>query len=210
MCVSCHQRETGRATSKKLLEQIVRFFKRIYNHIKNFFVIFTYLSEIMTMKRPLITIATILTVILFSAVSCADNEPFVNIKAIEWQIYTEIKSHRINNGVPTENPFAHQFIMVKEAQLFSAKQAATVSDPDTTGISIHWDIIHDKIAGGYNDMTLLQSTTSTSAEEIVAYWASDSTTNAMMLKDYSQCGVGVEYGNGTVAYVTVLLMKVDS
>ena len=161
------------------------------------------------MKRSILTLTTILTIILFSSVSCADNEPFVNIKAIETQIYKEIQSHRIENGVSKDDPFVHQFIMVKEAQVFSAKLAYAASGLDTTGIAIHWDVIHDKTAGGYNDLTLLQSTTSTSAEEIVAYWASDSTTNAMMLKDYSQCGVGVEYGTGTVAYVTVLMMKID-
>ena len=162
------------------------------------------------MKRSILTLTTILAFFLLTALSCGDKEPFTNFKPIETQIYNEIKSHRINNGVPSEDPFVQQFIMGKEAQLFSAKLAYAESDLDTTGIGIHWDIIHDKIAGGYNDMTLLQSTSSTSAEEIVAYWASDSTTNAMMLKDYSQCGVGVEYGNGTVAYVTVLMMKVDS
>ena len=162
------------------------------------------------MKRLLIILTSIVAFIMLIAVSCADNEPFVNIKSIETQIFNEIKSHRIENGVSKDDPFVHQFIMVKEAQLFSAKLAYAESGLDTTGIGIHWDVIHDKIAGGYNDLTLLQSTTSTSAEEIVAYWASDSTTNAMMLKDYSQCGVGVEYGNGNVAYVTVLLMKVDS
>ena len=161
------------------------------------------------MKRSILTLTTILAFFLLTALSCGDKEPFTNFKPIETQIYNEIKSHRINNGVPSEDPFVQQFVMGKEAQLFSAKLAHAASGLDTTGISIHWDVIHDKI-GGYNDVTLLQSTKSTSAEEIVAYWTSDSTTNVMMLKDYSQCGVGVEYGNGSVAYVTVLMMKVES
>ena len=159
------------------------------------------------MKRTFFTLTPILALFLLAASSCGDKEPFVNIKAIETQIYNEIKSHRIANGLPSE-PFVHQFVMVKEAQLFSAQLAYSGSGLDTTGISVHWDIIHDKI-GGYNDMTLLQSTNSTSATDIVANWTSDSTTNALMLKDYTQCGVGVEYGTGSVAYVTVLMMKVD-
>ena len=162
------------------------------------------------MKRLLITLAPILAIILFSTVSCADNEPFINIKTIETQIFNEIKSHRISNGIPAEDPFVHQFIMVKEAQLFSAKLAYSGSGLDTTGISVHWDIIHDKIAGGYNDLTLIQSTNSTSAADIVANWTSDSTTNVLLLKDYSQCAVGVEYGSDQLTYVTVLMMKVDS
>lgn len=161
------------------------------------------------MKRTFITLTSIIVLFHFIALSCADNEPFVNIKAIETQIYNEIKSHRTANGIPAEDPFVHQFVMVKEAQLISAKLAYSSSGLDTTGISEHWDIIHDKI-GGYNDMTLIQSTSSTSAADIVANWTSDSTHNAMLLKDYTQCGVGVEYGNDDMTYITVLMMKADS
>lgn len=138
--------------------------------------------------------------------SCEDSEPFVNVKAIENSIYNEIKSYRESNEV-TGN-FVHQFVMVKEAQLISAKMAFGEQELDTTGISDHWDIIHDKI-GGYNDLTLMQSTTETEPAEIVAAWTADSATNAMILGDFSQCGVGVEYDNASVAYITVLMMLVD-
>lgn len=148
----------------------------------------------------------VVIVFLFSlTLSCEDPEPFVNIKAIESAIYNEIKAHRETNGV-TGN-FVHQFVMVKEAQLISARRANS-TDPDTTGIGDHWKIIHDKI-GGYNDLTLLQTTSSTDASEIVAAWTADSATNAMMLEDFSQCGVGVEYDASNVAYVTALMMLVD-
>ncbi len=160
------------------------------------------------MKRTILTLTPVLAFFLFTALSCGDKEPFVNIKGIETQIYNEIKSYRIANGIPAENPFVHQFIMVKEAQLFSAQLAYSSSGPDTTGITVHWDIIHDKI-GGYNDLTLLQITNSTAAADIVANWTGDSATKAMMLKDYSQCGVGVEYDNDQLAYITVLMMKAD-
>ena len=161
------------------------------------------------MKRSILTLTPILAFFLLNAMSCNDNEPFVNIKAIETQIFNEIKSHRTANGIPAEDPFVHQFVMVKEAQLISAKLAYSGSGLDTTGISVHWDIIHDKL-GGYNDLTLIQSTSSTSATDIVANWTTDSTHNAMLLKDYTQCGVGVEYGSDDMTYVTVLMMKVDS
>jgi hypothetical protein len=161
------------------------------------------------MKRSILTLAPVLAFILFNAMSCDDNEPFVNVKAIETQIFNEIKSHRTTNGIPTEDPFVHQFVMVKEAQFISAKLAYSDSGLDTTGISEHWDIIHDKI-GGYNDMTLIQSTSSTTAADIVANWTSDSAQNAMLLEDYTQCGVGVEYGADQLTFVTVLMMKVDS
>jgi hypothetical protein len=160
------------------------------------------------MKRSILTLAPVLAIILFIAMSCADNEPLVNVKAIETQIFNEIKSHRTTNGIPAEDPFVHQFLMVKEAQLISAKLAYSSSGLDTTGISEHWDIINQ--LGGYNETTLIQSTSSTSAADIVANWTNDSTHNAMLLGDYTQCGVGVEYGSDEMTYVTVLMMKVDS
>ncbi|MCA1747035.1 MAG: hypothetical protein LC655_05010 [Bacteroidales bacterium] len=159
------------------------------------------------MKRSILTLAPILAFFLLTTLSCAKNESFTKIKDIEWQIYLEIKAHRINNGISPENQLVHQLMMGKEAQLFSAKLANSNSGLDTTGISVHWDNIH--LLGGYNDLTLIQSTNSTSATDIVATWTSDSTTNAMILKDYTQCGVGVEYGSDNMAYVTVLMMKVD-
>jgi hypothetical protein len=163
------------------------------------------------MKRSILILIPILAFFLFNGMSCDDNEPFVNVKAIETQIFNEIKSHRIANDIPAEDPFVHQFVMVKEAQLISAKLAYSSSGSgiDTTGISEHWEIIHNKI-GGYNDLTLMQSTNETTAADIVANWTSDSTHNAMLLEDYTQCGVGVEYGPDELTYVTVLMMKADS
>lgn len=138
--------------------------------------------------------------------SCGDDEPFINIKSVESAIYQEIRYHRETNGVT--GSFVHQYVMVKEAQLFSARMANTGSGLDTTGIGDHWYIIHDKL-GGYNDLTLLQSNTSDVAAEIVAAWTSDSTTNAMMLGNFTQCGVGVEYDVSGVAWITVLMMLID-
>ncbi len=158
------------------------------------------------MKRSIVILSSVIAFFVFSSTSCGDDEPFVNIKAIESQIFNEIDAYRIANGIPDENPFVHQFVMVKEAQIFSAGMEST--GLDTTGISDHWQIIHDKI-GGYNDLTLIQATNEGTAAGIVANWTSDSTTASLMLKDYSQCGVGLHTGSDNVNYVTVLMMKVD-
>ncbi len=158
------------------------------------------------MKRTVRILAMVVFFLSPGTQSCEDSEPFVRIKGIENSIYNEIKSYRESNEV-TGN-FVHQFVMVKEAQLISARIAQGDQTLDTTGISDHWAIIHDKI-GGYNDLTLMQSTTETDPAAIVAAWTADSATNAMILGDFSQCGVGVEYDNANVAFVTVLMMLVD-
>jgi hypothetical protein len=160
------------------------------------------------MKKSIFILSSVVAFVLFGSLSCEDTGPHVTVKTIESQIYNEIKAHRIANGIPETSPFVHQFVMVKEAQLFSASMAVGTNDVDTTGIFVHWDIIHDKL-GGYNDLTLLQSTNSTTAADIVSNWTQDTDTNALILEDFSQCGVGVEYGENQVAYITVLMMKVD-
>jgi len=160
------------------------------------------------MKRSMWAITTLLTLLLLVPTGCGDDEPFVTTKVIESQIYSQIKSYRESNG--KTGPFVQQFIMVKESQLFSAKMAAGVNDVDTTGIRLHWDIIDDKLWGGYNQVTLVQSTGDQTAAAIVENWIEDLTIEPLLLGEYTQCGVGVEYDTLQVAYVTVLLMKVDS
>lgn len=160
------------------------------------------------MNRSMWVITAIFAFLLLIPAGCGDDEPFVTTKVIESQIYSQIKAYRENNG--KAGPFVQQFIMVKEAQLFSAKMAAGVNNVDTTGIRVHWDIIDDKLWGGYNQVTLVQSTEDQTASAIVQNWIGDLTLEPLLLGDYTQCGVGVEYDAANMAYVTVLMMKIDT
>lgn len=159
------------------------------------------------MKRSALILISMLLFTFMGTVSCEEEEPWISIKGIETQIYNEIKAHRTANG--KEGPFVHQPIIVKEAQIFSAKMAIGAIPVGTDGINEHWTIIHDKI-GGYNDLTLIATGTNVTAAEIVAAWKGDSAINAAILGDFTQCGAGVEYDSSQVAYVTVMMMKVDS
>jgi hypothetical protein len=159
------------------------------------------------MNRSLLAVSAAILCVMLTLTACGDSEPFVNIKVIESRIYGEIKTFREANQ--STGPFVQNYPMSREAQLFSAKMASGLNSVDTTGIYVHWDIIHDKF-GGYNDMTLLQSTTDATAAAIVENWTEDPDDAQRLLGDYTQCAVGVEYDTNQVAYVTVLLMKIDS
>jgi len=158
------------------------------------------------MKRTIIILTSVLAYFVFSAVSCGDPEPFVNVKSIESQVYQHIKIYREANG--QTGAFVENYPMVQEAQLFSITMIYNDTGVDTTGISIHWDEIHNKF-GGYNDLTLLQATPDASAADIAANWTEDTAVNQLLLGDFTQCGVGIEYSADQIAYVTMLLMKVD-
>jgi hypothetical protein len=159
------------------------------------------------MKRSLLILSSVIAYFLFSAVSCEDPEPFVTIKPVESQVYQHIKIFREANG--KTGAFVELYPMAGEAQIFSlTKRYAGATTLDTAGISEHWDIIHEKY-GGYNDLTLLQITTDNSAADIAANWTEDTAFNELLLGDFSQCGVGIEFDDNQVYYVTLMLMKID-
>lgn len=160
------------------------------------------------MKRTLKILSALLAFIILSSTSCEDPEPFISFKQIETEVYNEIKVYRESKGIPP--PFVQQFIIGKEAQLFSAKMAFGGHSVDTTGISDHWAIVHDKYSDSYNYQTLVQKiVSSASAADIVQVWKDDPQADSIMLLDYTQCAAGVEINNG-FAYVTVMMMYAES
>jgi hypothetical protein len=156
------------------------------------------------MKHALIVLTGLLSYLLLTT-SC-EKTPYYHIKPIESSIYNEIKAHREANGETKELVMRPE--MFVEAQLFSI-QMATNQKVDTTGISVHWDEIH-AMFGGTNEGLLLSSTNLSTPADIVAGWTADSATNALLLEDYTQCGVGVEQDVNGLNYITVMLMLYEN
>ena len=160
----------------------------------------------MIMKRTIVILSALVGFFVFSSTSC-EKEPFTVIKPIESAIYNQIKAHRENNGLA--GPFNYMFSMGEEAQLYSAKMAFGTQTLDTTGIRPHWDIVHDKFAGGSNELCLVQSIiSSATAADIVKVWTDVPKTDSLLLLDYTQCAAGVEINSG-VAYVTLMMLHYD-
>lgn len=156
----------------------------------------------MRLKR--LTLLFILPFILFS---CNDDDgDFTQIKGIEHLIFTSIKEYREDNGL--DGPFVHQFIMVKEAQLYSYTLAWGVEPLGTQGLEEHWNTIHGKI-GGYNDQALVLSTNSGDESVILSQMLQLPGSDSILLEDLTQCGVGVEADTAGTNYITILLMKID-
>ncbi len=152
----------------------------------------------------------LLTVIFFTLilVSCKDdNGSYTQIKSNENLIYLAIKAYRTDSGL--DGPFVHQFIMVREAQIYSYKMANGAEDLGTQGLSAHWSTIHDKI-GGFNDHALVLKTNSDDEEVILTQLLQQPEADSILLKDVTQCGVGVESDTAGNNFVTIMLMKVDS
>lgn len=136
-----------------------------------------------------------------------DEEGFTQIKGIETLVYLSIKAYRTHNDLT--GPFVHQFLMVKEAQIYSYKMANGVEPLDTQGLTEHWNTIHEKI-GGTNDQALVMSTRSENADDILAELLQLPDAKTILLSDVTQCGVGVEADTAGNNFVTIMLMKVES
>ena len=157
----------------------------------------------MIMKR-LVTLF-VLPFILFS---CKKEESsYTQIKSNENLIYLAIKAYRTDNGL--DGPFVHQFIIVREAQIYSYKMANDVEEIGTQGLTEHWNTIHEKI-GGYNDHAMVLKTDTDDEEVILNELLQLPNAESILLEDLTQCGVGVESDTEGNNYVTILLMKVDS
>ena len=149
-----------------------------------------------------------LTFIAFLLCSCEDKpSSYTPIKGIENLIYLSIQEFRTNHG--KDGPFVHQFIMVREAQIYSYKMANDAAPLDPTGLAEHWDEIHGKI-GGYNDQSLVMRTQSSNENEILTQLLQLPGADSVLLEDVTQCGIGMESDADGNNLLTVMLMKVDS
>ena len=157
----------------------------------------------MKVKRPIAVIVFVLIM-----VSCNDdNGSYTQIKSNENLIYLAIKAFRTDNGL--DGPFVHQFIMVREAQIYSYKMANDVEEIGTQGLTEHWNTIHEKI-GGINDQGLVLKTDTDDEEDIFSQLRLLPDADSIFLEDLTQCGVGIESDTAGNNFITIMLMKVES
>lgn len=152
----------------------------------------------------------LIAVFIFSLVlvSCDDDSSsYTQIKSNENLIFLAIKAYRTDHG--KDGPFVHQFVMVREAQIYSYKMANGAADLGTQGLTEHWNTIHEKI-GGYNDNALVLKTDSDHEDVILNQLLQQANADSVLLEDLTQCGVGVESDTAGYNYVTIMLMKADS
>lgn len=157
------------------------------------------------MKRTLIIVAGVFAALVCASTSC-EKTPYYHIKPIESAIFNEINAHRTANGKTKDLVLRPE--MFVEAQIFSIEMASA-QQVDTTGISVHWDEVHAML-GGTNEGLIITSTNLSSAPDIVAGWTADSATNALLLDNFTQCGVGVEQDLNGLNYITVMLMLYEN
>lgn len=157
----------------------------------------------MKMSRVLI-----LATLPFMLFSCKDDDgSVVRIKNSEHLLYIAIKEYRNSNG--QDGPFVHQYLMVEEAQLYSYKMANGFEEVDTLGFQEHWETLDEKFDFYNRDGLVLRSETG-DEDQILTAFLQIPGADAILLKDVTQCGVGIEIDTSGVNYITILLAKADS
>ena len=136
-----------------------------------------------------------------------DTGPYIQVKNIENLIYQEIRDYRVAEG--EDGPFVHQYFVVGEAQIYSYKMANGVVEVNTDGVDVHWDALLEKYSF-YNLNELVLKTTSSDEADILVELLQLPDGIATLLKDLTQCGVGVESDTEGNNYITILLAKADS
>lgn len=157
------------------------------------------------MKMSRVLILAALPFLLFS---CNDDDGgFVQIKSNENLLYNAIKEYRNSNG--QDGPFVHQYLMVEEAQLYSYKMANGFEELGTQGLQEHWDAL-DKKFSFYNQNALVLSSETSDEDQILIEILQIPGADSILLKDVTQCGVGIEVDTSGLNYITILLAKADS
>lgn len=159
------------------------------------------------MKRSVLILSSIIAFSLLCSTTCEEEGGWTSAKGIETLIFQEIKDYRTESSL--DGPFVHQLVMVKEAQQYSYRMASGQIPFDITNIGSQWDIILDKLVMT-NPTTIIQKSTSQSESDIVDFWKNDSLANSILLGNFTQCGVGLEFDTANVAYITVLLAHAES
>jgi hypothetical protein len=157
----------------------------------------------MRLKRPILLI--ILLLVLFSCNN--DDGGYTQVKAIENLIYVTIKEYREDSG--QTGPFVHQYLMVKEAQLYSTKMALGIEPYGTQGLDEHWNTLTEKF-NFYNLNALVLKTETNDEDLILSELLLIPGADSILQSDVTQCGVGVENDTDGFNYVTIMLAKADS
>lgn len=141
-------------------------------------------------------------------ISCNDNDGgYTQVKAIEGLIFLSVKEYREAEGV--SGPFVHQYLMVKEAQLYSYKMANGMEEVGTQGLDEHWNTLDEKY-DFYNHGGLVLKTGTYDEDQILTELLQIPGADSILLSNVSQCGVGVEIDTAGFNYITILLAKADS
>ena len=139
--------------------------------------------------------------------SCSDDGGgFTEVKQIEHLIYVNVKAYRLDKGL--SGPFVEQYIVVKEAQLYSYKMANGMEEVGLQGLDEHYTTLNEKL-GLYNFHSLVLKTDTYDEDQILNELLLIPGADSTLLEDLTQCGVGVESDTDGFIYVTVMMAKAD-
>jgi len=144
----------------------------------------------------------ILIVALFLAIvdiSCSDDEPFYSIDPYESNLNKFVNDYRRSLDLP-EVIFFHDVFVEAREQSIAWKKSGDPSDGMQARINTiieHWEptnlgVITSKAYAAHSD----------SAKNVVNMWKNDSSTNAILIDDFTHAGPGIATGDNGEVFIT--------
>lgn len=159
------------------------------------------------MKKRLFILLIALGGTLLLVPSCKDDdEGFHQISQIEREIYLKINDYRSSEEL---NSLVEQFLLFKEGRIISEKLASgeyILGDPDALKVI---DDLTQNLGGTTNSLITLTSDIN-NADSIVNKLIGDPSASAVLVDEYTQCGIGLSTGSDQLHYIAVILINIPN
>lgn len=147
-------------------------------------------------------ITRILIVVLFLVIvdiSCKDDEPFYSINPYESNLNKFVNDYRRSLGL-NEVIFFHDVFVEAREQSIAWKKSGDVNDGMQARIQTiidHWEPTNLGVI-----TSIAYAAHSDSAFNVVNSWKNDSSTNAILIDEFTHAGPGIATGNNGEVYIT--------
>ncbi len=156
------------------------------------------------MKRSLNQFVTSLLFLSIFLVSCKKDDPLHHISMLENKVLSEMNDYRTSVGL---NALVLNHIMFKEARDLSDRLAANE-------ISVHDNVIPVKLQeltsnfGGNASSWLVLESQYEIADSIMTQLRLDSSSNAIVINQFTQAGVGISSDDSGISHVCLLFLNI--
>jgi hypothetical protein len=153
--------------------------------------------------KQLTRILLVVMVLALIDISCKDDEPFYSIDPYESNLNKFVNDYRRSLGLP-DLVFFHDVFVEAREQSIAWKKSGDVNDGMQVRINTiidHWEPTNLGVI-----TSIAYAAHSDSAIHVVNAWAADSSTNAILIGDFTHAGPGIATGDGKI-YITHFFLK---
>ena len=158
------------------------------------------------MNRSVVVVAILTLLFIAMPQSCKkDPNGGIDVAGIETGVYNKIKAFRESNGVT--GAFNQSYLFNTEVESISYEMRSSGAILGTERVNTYIVDLRDKV-GSFNEQILMQITPDDTYETIAANWTADESLKEILLGEYTQCAVGIEFDDDGMSYVAMILCAI--